>query len=277
MKRPTSHPSLPFDAPAEDGDMPLEVTVHQSQPSLLSARATLETDVVQAIESGRWREALDTLGRLRAVAVPTQVVALDAATPVIEALASRTALDDEEMPAWLARVTDAAATNPWLRHVATSLAALAISRMGTPALASRLEPEALVQVYRLTRGSARPELGVSAARRLLRDALVCGVPVPVTALDDRDLEGLEASDLSPAWYPVVGAIARLWPVPKETPSAAGISAMLSAAEPDDDEGRARLFWQCYRAWKAQREPNDVVSRTRARMKQLHPDLFARLG
>ena len=131
MKRHPSHPSLPFDAPAEDGDMPLEVTVHQSQPSLLSARATLETDVVQAIESGRWREALDTLGRLRAVAVPTQVVALDAATPVIEALASRTALDDEEMPAWLARVTDAAATNPWLRHVATSLAALAISRMGT--------------------------------------------------------------------------------------------------------------------------------------------------
>ena len=66
-------------------------------------------------------------------------------------------------------------------------------------------------------------------------------------------------------------------MPRDRPSTAEVSAVLDTALPDDDSARARLFWQAYRAWKAQRQPNDVVARTRALMKQLQPELFARLG
>jgi hypothetical protein len=66
-------------------------------------------------------------------------------------------------------------------------------------------------------------------------------------------------------------------VPRDRPSPAEISAVLGTPVPADDSARARLFWQAYRAWKAQRQPNDVVARTRALMKRLQPELFARLG
>ncbi len=278
MTRPASHPTLPFDDPAGDDGAPVEVTIRVAQPSLLSAPAGLETDVVHAIEAARWRDALDLLARLRLTATASmpQTAHMDDAVPVLEALATSASVGVDRAVTLIDDVAVKPPANVWLRHVTTTLVLIVLDHEGAEGLALRLGAGALPHVYRVTAASVRPGLGLTTARALLRDALTVGVPVSLAALGDRELDALEASDLSPAWYPVLGALERLWEVPKWKPSPEEISAVLDGAVPDDDRGRARLFWQCYQLWKAQRAPNDVVARTRVRMKQFHPGLFSRL-
>ncbi len=276
MTRPASYPTLPFDDPAGDDGAPVEVTIRVAQPSLLSARAGLETDVVHAIEASQWRAALDLLARLRLTATAPQAARMDEAVPVLEALASTASVGVEQAVTSIDAAAVKAPGNVWLRHVTASLVLHVLDRDGAAGLVWRLGAGALPHVYRVTAASMRPGLGLAPARTMLRDALTHGVPVSLAALGDRELDALDVSDLSPAWYPVLGAVERVWDVPKWKPSAGEVSAVLDGAVPDDDTGRARLFWQCYQVWKAQKAPNDVVARTRARMKQLHPGLFSRL-
>lgn len=277
MSRPDSHPALPFDDPASDDDTPLTVTIRVAQPSLLGGRVGLETDVVHAIEACAWPAAREGLAGIRHGATDAHAAAMDAALPVLDALASMDGAGVDDVMPVLREVVGRASSNVWLRHVSDSLVSFVIERDATAGLGARLPVETLPAVYRVLLMSTRPGLGVVAARALLRDALVLGLPVSIAALDDRALDVLEASDLPRWWYSVLGAFARLWPVPKRRPDEADVRAVLDAPVPDDDEARARLFWQCYRVWKAQTTRHDVVAHTRARMKQLHPELFARLA
>ncbi|WP_291984187.1 hypothetical protein [Luteitalea sp.] len=287
MKRPPSHPTLPFEDTAADDQTPLEVTIRVAQPSLLGTQAALETDVVHAIEAADWRASLDLLARLRQAATAAQADSIDEAAPTLSALASNAPDSIEHAGTLIGDIAAKAPTNVWLRHVTATLVRLALAHDGTDGLAARLDAGAFPHVYRVMTASdsdrsasgpfQHPGQGHLLARALLRDALVRGLPISLDALGDRELDVLDASGLSPAWYPVLGAQERLWDVPRDRPSTAEVSAVLDTPVPDDDSARARLFWQAYRAWKAQRQPNDIVARTRAAMKQLHPELFARLG
>ena len=290
--------TLPFEDTTADDQAPLEVTIRVAQPSLLGAQAAIETDVVHAIEAADWPAALDLLARLRQAATAAQTASIDEAAPTLSALASNATIAIDQAGTLIGDIAAKAPANVWLRHVTATLVRVVLAHAGTDGLAAQLDAGALPHAYRVmtdTVGRARSPSGPSAegrrarspsgpsaaalllARALLRDGLVRGLPISLEALGDRALDVLDASGLSPAWYPVLGALERLWVVPRDRPSTAEVSAVLDTALPDDDSARARLFWQAYRAWKAQRQPNDVVARTRALMKQLQPELFARLG
>jgi hypothetical protein len=277
--------TLPFEDAAADDQTPLEVTIRVKQPSLLGTRAAIETDVVHAIEAADWPAALDLLARLRQAATAAQTASIDEAAPTLSALASNATIAIDQAGTLIGDIAAKAPTNVWLGHVTATLVRLVLAHVGTDGLAARLDAGAVPHVCRVmtdTVGRARSPSGPSApalllARALLRDGLVRGLPISLDALGDRALAVLDASGLSPAWYPVLGALERLWDVPRDRPSPAEISAVLGTPVPADDSARARLFWQAYRAWKAQRQPNDVVARTRALMKRLQPELFARLG
>ena len=277
--------TLPFEDTTADDQAPLEVTIRVAQPSLLGAQAAIETDVVHAIEAADWPAALDLLARLRQAATAAQTASIDEAAPTLSALASNATIAIDQAGTLIGDIAAKAPANVWLRHVTATLVRVVLAHAGTDGLAAQLDAGALPHAYRVmtdTVGRARSPSGPSAAalllaRALLRDGLVRGLPISLDALGDRALDVLDASGLSPAWYPVLGALERLWDVPRDRPSTAEVSAALDAAVPGDDSARARLFWQAYRAWKAQRQPNDVVARTRALMKQLQPELFARLG
>jgi hypothetical protein len=277
--------TLPFDDSAADDQTPLEVTIRVAQPSLLGTRAAIETDVVHAIEAADWPAVLDLLARLRAATTNAQTASIDEAAPTLSALASNAAVAMDQAGTLIGDIATTAPTNVWLRHVTATLVRMVLAQGGTDGLAARLDAGAVPHVYRVmtdTVGRARSPSGPSAdglllARALLRDGLVRGLPISLDALGDRELDVLDAAGLSPAWYPALGAVERLWDVPRDKPSAAEVSAVLDIPVPDDDSVRARLFWQAYRAWKAQRQPNDIVARTRAAMKRLQPALFARLG
>ena len=277
--------TLPFEDTTADDQAPLEVTIRVAQPSLLGAQAAIETDVVHAIEAADWPAALDLLARLRQAATAAQTASIDEAAPTLSALASNATIAIDQAGTLIGDIAAKAPANVWLRHVTATLVRVVLAHAGTDGLAAQLDAGALPHAYRVmtdTVGRARSPSGPSAAalllaRALLRDGLVRGLPISLDALGDRALDVLDASGLSPAWYPVLGALERLWDVPRDRPSTAEVSAVLDTAVPGDDSARARLFWQAYRAWKAQRQPNDVVARTRALMKQLQPELFARLG
>lgn len=279
--------TLPFEDAAADDQTPLEVTIRVAQPSLLGSRAAMETDVVNAIEAADWPAALDLLARLRQAATTAQTASIDEAAPTLSALASNATIAIDQAGTLIGDIAAKAPTNVWLGHVTATLVRVVLAHVGTDGLAARLDAGAWPHLCRVMTASdtdrsasgpsQHPGQGRLLARALLRDGLVRGLPISLDALSDRALDVLDASGLSPAWYPVLGALERLWDVPRDRPSTAEVSAVLDTPLPDDDSARARLFWQAYRAWKAQRQPTDVVTRTRALMKQLQPELFARLG
>ncbi len=265
---------LPFDARIDAEPGPVESDAREEQPSLLGPHPGQDTDCANALVEGQWLQAEALLERLRDTAPESHVAAIDEALPFVRELALRPAMTHV---ARLERLVDAArfsSTNCWVRHASLFLVRGALKSMGSARLAQTLDERALPFVYSLLRAQQNTEDGVADARTVLRDVFVAGKTIDLLRLGDKDALELDGEGLSPAWYPVLGAMLGLWEVPRARPTRQEIETALGDPIPTDDGDRARLFWQCYRVWKAQRHPNATVTSARRRMKLLNPALFA---
>jgi hypothetical protein len=265
---------LPFDARVDAEPGPVESDAREKQPSLLGPHPGQDTDCANVLLEGQWLHAEALLERLRDTAPESQIPAIDEALPFVRELALRPAMTHVARIERLVHAARFSSTNCWVRHASLFLVRRALASMGSERLAQALDERALPFVYSLLRAQQGMDNGAADARAVLRDALAAGKKVDLLRIDDRDVLVLDGESLSPAWYPVLGAMMGLWDVPKARPTRKEIDRALADPIPSDDEDRAHMFWQCYRAWRAQRDPNDVVQSSRRRMKQLNPSLFA---
>jgi hypothetical protein len=117
---------------------------------------------------------------------------------------------------------------------------------------------------------------VSSGRRVVRDALLLGYDIRPFDLQDEMLSDLLSEDLAPRWLASLGAIRRLWPLPR--PGAREI-ATFEGETPDwsslGDDERALSFWRCLSVARVARPANErLLQDARKRMKRLNPDLHA---
>ena len=140
--------------------------------------------------------------------------------------------------------------------------------------------EAVVSAHpaalRLVVGTLIDREAVADARRLVRDALLAGNNLDMDGVEDPPLAGLLAEDLAPRWLASLGAIRRLWPLPRPAPEETGaIASGIHDALPPDEEARAEAFWDVLRLAElrgAIGEP--LVHAARRRLKRLNEDLHA---
>ena len=142
---------------------------------------------------------------------------MDDAVPVLETLASAANVSVDQA---VTLIDDVAAKAAPTSGCGTSRRASCASRSNTKASTDWHRGSVQRPAPRLPRDARVGAAGTRSRHGACAAARCAGArrAVSLATLDDRDLDVLEASDLSPAWYPVLGALERLWDVPKRKPS-----------------------------------------------------------
>lgn len=113
-------------------------------------------------------------------------------------------------------------------------------------------------------------------RRLVRDALVAGARIDLDGVEDPPVVDLLAEELGACWLASLGAIRKLWPLPRPTPEETrSIAGAIHDPLLPDEEGRAMDFWDTLRLAElrgAIGEP--LLHAARKRLKILNGDLHA---
>ncbi|GEM_PF-6810911 len=115
-------------------------------------------------------------------------------------------------------------------------------------------------------------------RNVVRDALLLGHDIRPSDLEDEAVSDLLSEDLAPRWLACLGAIRRLWPLPRLGPQEIEAFERETRAadpvEPVKDDERALTFWK-YLCVALGRSVNERLLReARKRMKRLNSELHA---
>ena len=108
-------------------------------------------------------------------------------------------------------------------------------------------------------------------RNVVRDALLLGQDIRPLDLEDEAVSDLLSEDLAPRWLACLGAIRRLWPLPR--PESQEIDAF-DSVDPVEDDERALAFWKCLCVALGRSVNERPLREARKRMKRLNPELHA---
>jgi len=114
------------------------------------------------------------------------------------------------------------------------------------------------------------------ARRLVRDALLAGHAFPANEFEDPGISELLSEDLGPRWLASLGAIRRVWLLPRPTvEELERLFREMAGPDPATDAERALAFWTALRLSGLRDQiPEKLLHEARRRLKRLDPTLHA---
>jgi hypothetical protein len=260
--------AAPPDEAAETSGSPTPADVSDDrQAALFADRPVLRREVDAALEIGAFEAAIQALIRLEEVYGPPSD------GPPASCLESLAALSwgdaGAALDAW-SSIMGSLCPGPRARIQAGVFTRLLEGH--SPQDLVRVRPGCLPALASFLIGSARrPEgEGRRESRRLVRDALLAGRPL--LSLDFQHDEAVAetlAEDMPPRWLACLGAVRRVWPVPRLSPA-----ELLEGPTGRESRDEALAFWRCLRVAETPDCPQDLLHEARRWMKALHPGLHA---